>query len=355
MQSVQIAEEEMLRQKPLHPNGFIAFFQKAWRAWQGVWYGFSEKHPKLSSLAYMVFFFLVFSMGVTVWQYIVMTVLLYAFAGLADVAFVWPEVHFTVNGTDLVYAIFNEPAEQLADGSWDPTGGLGNFIAYEIAVFTAQCINLPLQRNITYRSHGNPWWQAMWYFIGWIGVSFFTSALWGIVVPFVRDLWGWDAAVYNLIKTFITGGVSMFIFFFIFLIIFPDVKKTETAKKAKLERAERALGRAKWTAAQAEMKRKYEKALLAYTVAAENRKVFDAEKALASVRSLAEAKINAYWGMIKKRTETEKLLQDARMRGDAAAVERAQQQLAETECAVAKIKEIALKADAARVLRTDIF
>ena len=53
-----------------------------------------------------------------------------------------------------------------------------------------------LQRNITFKSHGNVGYQAMWYFIAWI--------------------------VIFLSVTIITGGVSMVIFFFVFKIIFPE-------------------------------------------------------------------------------------------------------------------------------------
>ena len=166
VQAMTAADEAKLQPKPLSQNGFVAFWQKIWRWWQGVWYGFSEKHPKLSNLIYMVFFFIVFSYGVTIWQLLVMLFLPYAFAGLAEIEFIWPAVNFTIGDTELTYAIFNEPVRYLEDGSVNPLGGLGNFLAFEIAVFTAQCINMPLQRNITYRSHGNPVWQAMWYFIG---------------------------------------------------------------------------------------------------------------------------------------------------------------------------------------------
>ena len=43
--------EEVQRQlKPLSNNGFLRFFQKIWRWWLGVWYGFCDKHPKLSKI-----------------------------------------------------------------------------------------------------------------------------------------------------------------------------------------------------------------------------------------------------------------------------------------------------------------
>lgn len=237
--------EDLQKQvKPLSKNGFVRFFQKIWRGWLGAWYGFADKHPKLSSLIYMAFFFIVFSEGVTILQFIIMTFLPYAFASMADISFLWPAVQIgDLTYTDasgatqeLLYAIFNEPAKTLADGSIDVNAGLGNFIAYEIAVFLAQCINFPLQRNITYRSHGNPWWQAMWYFIGWVAVSIATNALWGIIVPFLRDLWAWPYAVWNLIKTVLTGGVSLVVFFFIFLVIFPDNNKMAKKSKRKYEK-----------------------------------------------------------------------------------------------------------------------
>lgn len=347
-ENTELSEEEIrakLAPSPLSSNKFVAFFQKIWRWWQGVWYGFSERHVTLARLIYQVFFFIVFSMGVTIWQYIVMTVLPYAFVALADVAFVWPAVNFTIGGTELTYAIFNEPVVYASDGVTAlATGGLGNFIAYEIAVFTAQCINMPLQRNITFRSHGNPVWQAMWYFIGWVGVSFFTSALWGIVVPFVRDLWGWPAAVYNIIKTVITGGVSMVIFFFIFLIIFPDVNKTEKSKKKKLDAADAKLAAAKGTDKEAAAQKAYDKALLAYTIAVENKKRYDSEKAISSAKSLAESKINAYNEMVKELAKKNDELNAAKDKGtDSEEIELAEVAVAEAEAAVARIRDQALE------------
>ena len=60
--------------KPLSNNSFVKFFQKILRWWLGVWYGFCDKKPKFSALVYKVFFFIVFSMGVTIWQFIIMAI-----------------------------------------------------------------------------------------------------------------------------------------------------------------------------------------------------------------------------------------------------------------------------------------
>ena len=41
--------------------------------WMSIWKEFETKHPKLSKWVYQIFYFFVFSMGVTVFQYLVFT------------------------------------------------------------------------------------------------------------------------------------------------------------------------------------------------------------------------------------------------------------------------------------------
>ncbi len=189
------------------------------------WGSFQSKHPKFSLLLLQIVKFFVFSCSVTVWQYLVMLFLPYAFPKLASVPFVWPEVTLWTwaDGTAAVFGIFNEPVLYDAAGNAVIGGGLGNFIAFEIAVFTAQCINFPLQRNFTFKSHGNPWIQGAWYFVGWVLVSLFVNAIWGLANIFCIH-WHLVPALTAFIKTTITGGVSMVIFFFLFKIIFADTK-----------------------------------------------------------------------------------------------------------------------------------
>lgn len=219
--------------KPLSKNGFVAFFQKIGRWWLSTWYGFQDKHPKLAKWIYMIFFFIVFSEGVTIYQMLVLIFLPYLFGlDLAAVDFMWPKVPVSLFGVDYYWCIFgSNPVHQVADDLSSPViigGGLGYFLAFEIAVFTAQCINFPLQRNITYRSHGNPWYQAMWYFIGWILISIFTNALNNFWIPIGAKIM--PPAVYSILAMVTQGGIAMVIFFFIFLVIFPDNEKR--AKKA---------------------------------------------------------------------------------------------------------------------------
>ncbi|MCH5147571.1 MAG: hypothetical protein J1F61_06205 [Clostridiales bacterium] len=207
-------------------NKFVRFFQKLYRKWLGKWYAFSDRHKRGANLLKKAFFFLVFSVGVTILQYIVMTFLPYAFADLNDGAWGWPNIPVPLAGGQ-PYMVFGDAQ------------GLGYFIAFEIAVFLAQCINFPLQRNYTYHSHGNAFVQAIWYFVGWILVSVFTNALWGICNCFLV-YWGVPDAVTGIGKTLLTGIFSMVVFFFIFLVIFPDNAKL--AKKARRQ-YEKALSR----------------------------------------------------------------------------------------------------------------
>ena len=191
--------------------------------WRKKWQAFSDRHGKAADLLKKALFFLVFSVGVTVLQYVIMTFLPYAFTSLNDGAWGWPNVPVPLAG-GTPYIVFGDAQ------------GLGYFIAFELAVFIAQCINFPLQRNITYRSHGNVFVQATWYFIGWILVSTFTGALWGICNCFLVH-WGVPDAVTGIGKTLLTGMFSMVVFFFIFLVIFPDNAKLAQNARKKYERA----------------------------------------------------------------------------------------------------------------------
>jgi hypothetical protein len=206
----------------LGQSAFCQWFVKGWNK-------FKCNSPELAKLVYQVVFFLVFSNGVTIWQYLVMLFLPNLFgAELAAVEFIWPQVELWswADGTKMVWGIFNEPVV-LKDGVAQIGGGLGNFLAFEVAVFTAQCINFPLQRNITFKSDGNPVIQAIWYFIGWVAISILVNAVWGFIGPVFSHLITSEKAITDLLKTFITGGLSMVVFFFIFKIIFPEKKEEQ--------------------------------------------------------------------------------------------------------------------------------
>lgn len=189
-----------------------------------IWKGFEGKHPKLAKWLYQIAFFFVFSMGVTIIQYLFFT-FMPGILGmeLAAAEFMWPKVPMKLFGVEFTWSLLGYNVIYDASGAVVIGGGLGYFISYEVGSFVAQCINFPLQRNITFKSHGNAAYQAMWYFIAWIIISLVCNGF--------NNLWCrlhqlmCLQAVYNILVTFVTGGVSMIIFFFVFKIIFPEGEK----------------------------------------------------------------------------------------------------------------------------------
>lgn len=189
--------------------------------WRGNWQEFEKNHSKLAKWVYQIFYFLVFSMGVTVFQYLVFT-FMPGILGveLAGTKFMWPQVPMKLLGVKFTWSLLGYNVLRDASGMVVIGGGLGYFISYELGSFLAQCINFPLQRNITFKSQGNPWYQAMWYFIAWVVISLICNGINNLWMPVAAAYVA--PAIYNLLVTFITGGVSMIIFFFVFKIIFPE-------------------------------------------------------------------------------------------------------------------------------------
>lgn len=189
--------------------------------WLHIWGNFEDKHPKLAKWAYQIFYFFVFSMGVTIFQYLVFTLMPHVLGtGLAGTEFMWPQVDMEILGVQFTWSLLGYEVLRDAAGTVMIGGGLGYFISYEVGSFLAQCINFPLQRNITFKSKGNPVYQAIWYFIAWVVISLICNGFNNLWMPIAQRYVA--PAIYNLLVTFITGGVSMIIFFFVFKIIFPE-------------------------------------------------------------------------------------------------------------------------------------
>ena len=192
---------------------------KEW--WQKKWAPFAQSHPKAAKWIYQLFYFYVFSLSVTIFQYLMFTFLPYFFGiGLAGTEFMWPQIPVHIAGYSYKWNILGYDIARNAAGEVIIGGGLGYFLSYEIGAFLAQCINFPLQRNITFKSHGKISWQIMWYVIAWILISLFCNAINGLWLPIAQQHFAPE--VYNLLVTFITGGVSMVIYFFVYKIIFPE-------------------------------------------------------------------------------------------------------------------------------------
>ena len=155
---------------------------------KNIWKCFEEKHATFAKWLYQIFYFVIFSMGVTVFQYLVFTFLPGILGiGLAGTEFMWPKVSMNLFGVKFTWSLLGYNVLRDATGNILIGGGLGYFISYEWVVISLIC-----------NGFNNLWMPV-------------ASAY---VAP----------AVYNMLVTIITGGVSMVIFFFVFKIIFPEGK-----------------------------------------------------------------------------------------------------------------------------------
>jgi len=75
------------------------------------------------------------------------------------------QIPIHIGNIDYKWNILGYEVLKDAEGTVLIGGGLGYFLSYELGTFLAQCINFPLQRNITFHSKGKISWQIFWYFI----------------------------------------------------------------------------------------------------------------------------------------------------------------------------------------------
>lgn len=170
----------------------------------------------LKKLGFQFVKFYLFSMLVTVLQYVLLTFLpemFYRMTSWCEIPCQLIHLKFWIIDT----YVFNYPV------TGDALGGMGYFAAFAITLFLAQCVNFPMQRNITFRSHGNIAYQIMWYVIAFALITVVCSLLMSLYVPFCRQFF--SPAVYNVLITVINGGVQMVIYFPIYKIIFPEGEK----------------------------------------------------------------------------------------------------------------------------------
>lgn len=207
-------------------NKFVQFFVNIATWYMSHWNKFKGKHPKGAKLLYQMWMFWVFSMMVTVYQFVIFQFLPGAFGPeLAATDWLFPRVQLTLFDYSYTWSLLGTEVVKDAAGNVLIGGGLGYFLSYVIGTFTAQIINFPLQRNITFKSKGNPYYQAMWYFIAWVVITLICNGFNNLWVPLFKNaLVGYDF-IANIIITVITGGVSMVIFFFVYKIIFPEANK----------------------------------------------------------------------------------------------------------------------------------
>ena len=175
------------------------------------WNGFAEKHPKVAEWVQKGGLFLIFSYVVTFIKFLLLMFLPAMYRGIvgADAVWTWPGIEMELMGIPFTLAIIGN---SLADG------GLAYTLANLTAIVFGECINFPLQRNITFKSHGPVGPQILWHgaatIVVFLVMNLFTC-LWN---PITTALFANEAlrdTVRNIVTTVVTGGVSMVIIFFV--------------------------------------------------------------------------------------------------------------------------------------------
>ena len=189
---------------------------------------FAEKHPKAAQWIREGGLFLIFSYVVTFLKWALLTFLPAFFQGMVGAAeWGWPAIGVEIAGAPLVLNVIGNSA---ADG------GLAFTLANFTAIILGEVINFPLQRNITFRSHGPVFPQILCHFAGALAV-FFVMNLFTCVWNPVTAAFGVPDAIRNIVTTVVTGGVAMVIIFAIDKTIFSPkfmnpnyVEETEAAE-----------------------------------------------------------------------------------------------------------------------------
>lgn len=168
------------------------------------WKNFVEKHPKAAQWVREGGLFLVFSYVVTFLKLLLLTFLPNLFQGfVGNIEWTWPGVQVEMFGIAFTLAVVGN---SLADG------GLAFTLANFMAIFLGECINFPLQRNVTFKSHGPLPPQILCHFAATIAVF--------LVMNLFTCIWNPMTAAFhvpdilrNIVTTVATGGVSMVIIF----------------------------------------------------------------------------------------------------------------------------------------------
>ena len=199
-----------MEEKEIKNNKFINFFKN-------IWNRFKTKHPEIAT--FIVFF--ISSNIVTIIQMVLQIILsnILESTNLVNINFQYLPVPGATNFvTGEQYYIFDFKAGEA--------GGLAFFLATYITIGIAQVINFFLQRNVTFKSKTNPWIAALWYLLAFVAITLISSALLGLYKKPIFDLFGssleWLA---NIVVVLINCGISFWVFYPIFKIIFPKDKK----------------------------------------------------------------------------------------------------------------------------------
>lgn len=176
-----------------------------------------EKHPKAAQWIREGGLFLVFSYVVTFIKMLLLMFLPNLFHGLVgDAEWLFPSIPVSMFGVNFKLSIIGNPLEMAADGSYLVSSGLAFTLANLTAIFFGECINFPLQRNVTFKSHGPVVPQIVGHFLATVVVflvmNLFTC-IWNPVTVALISNEALRNTVSSIVTTVVTGGVAMVIIF----------------------------------------------------------------------------------------------------------------------------------------------
>lgn len=175
---------------------------------------FAEKHPKLMEWVRKGGLFLLFSYFVTFLKALLLMFLPDLFRGaVGNTEWLWPNIPVTLFGVKFNLAIIGNALEEV-DGV--VSGGLAFTLANLVTICFGECVNFPLQRNVTFKSHGPLGPQIALHGIATIGVFLVMNLFTCIWNPVTNALIT-NAALRNTLQSIVTavvtGGVAMIIIF----------------------------------------------------------------------------------------------------------------------------------------------
>ena len=175
---------------------------------------FAEKHPKMAEWVRKGGLFLLFSYLVTFLKALLLMFLPNLFRGMvSDAEWLWPNIPMSLFGVRFNLAIIGNALEEV---NGVITGGLAFTLANLVTICFGECINFPLQRNVTFKSHGPVGIQIVAHGTATIAVflvmNLFTC-VWNPVTNVLISNAAFRNTLQSIVTAIVTGGVAMVIIF----------------------------------------------------------------------------------------------------------------------------------------------
>ena len=176
-----------------------------------------EQHPKAAQWIREGGLFLLFSYVVTFIKMLLLMFLPSLFHGIVgDAEWLFPGIPVTLFGVNFKLAIVGNALEMGSDGAFLVNSGLAFTLANLTAIVFGECINFPLQRNVTFKSNGPVVPQALCHlvatFVVFLVMNLFTCVWNPVTVALIKNE-ALRNTVSSIVTTVVTGGVAMVIIF----------------------------------------------------------------------------------------------------------------------------------------------